>query len=59
MANMLELQKKCREARMVRDKELYEQQIMMGGQTDRWVYELYGLTEEEKVVKKREDGSGE
>ncbi len=50
--NMLELQKKLREARMERDKELYERQIkVVDAQIDRLVYELYGLTEEEiKVV---------
>ncbi len=53
MANMLELQKECREARMARDKELYERQIrIVDAQTDRLVYDLYGLTEGEiKVVK--------
>jgi len=60
MANMLELQKKHHEAKMEQNKELYERQIkMVDAQIDRLVYELYGLTEEEKVVKKREDGSGE
>ncbi|NQE45766.1 hypothetical protein C5S31_07080, partial [ANME-1 cluster archaeon GoMg2] len=50
--NMLELQKKYHEARMDRDKELYERQIkMVDAQIDRLVYDLYGLTEEEvKVV---------
>jgi len=50
--NMLELQKKHHEARMDRDKELYERQIkIVDAQIDRLVYELYGLTEEEvKVV---------
>ena len=54
--NMLELQKKYHEARMVRDKELYERQIkVVDAQIDRLVYDLYGLTEEEvKVV----EGSG-
>jgi hypothetical protein len=50
--NMLELQKKYHEARMDRDKELYERQIkVVDAQIDRLVYELYRLTEEEiKVV---------
>ena len=50
--NMLELKKKYHEARMGRDKELYERQIkIIDAQIDRLVYELYGLTEEEvKVV---------
>jgi len=50
--NMLELQKKYHEARMDRDKELYERQIkIVDAQIDRLVYDLYGLTEEEiKVV---------
>ena len=50
--NMLELQKKYHEARMERDKELYERQIrIVDAQIDRLVYDLYGLTEEEvKVV---------
>jgi hypothetical protein len=54
--NMLELQKKYHEARMERDRELYERQIkIVDAQIDRLVYELYGLTEEEvKVV----EGSG-
>jgi hypothetical protein len=49
---MLKLQKKYREARMERDKELYERQIrIVDAQIDRLVYDLYGLTEEEvKVV---------
>ena len=53
--NMLERQKKHHEARMERDKELYERQIkMVDVQIDRRVYDLYGLTEEEaKVVEKR------
>ncbi len=52
---MLELQKKHHDARMERDKELYERQIkIVGAQIDRRVYDLYGLTEEEiKVVEKR------
>jgi len=50
--NMLELQKKYHEARMDRDKELYERQIkIVDAQIDGLVYDLYGLTEEEvKVV---------
>jgi type I restriction-modification system DNA methylase subunit len=50
--NMLGLQKKHHEARMERDKELYERQIkIVDAQIDRLVYALYGLTEEEiKVV---------
>jgi len=50
--NMLELQKKYHEARMERDKELYERQIkLVDAQIDGLVYDLYGLTEEEiKVV---------
>ena len=49
---MLGLQKKYNEARMERDKELYERQIkIVDVQIDRLVYDLYGLTEEEvKVV---------
>jgi hypothetical protein len=46
--NMLELQKKYHDARMGRDKELYERQIkIVDAQIDRLVYDLYGLTEEE------------
>jgi len=50
--SMLELQKKYHEARMERDKELYERRIrIVDAQIDRLVYELYGLTEDEvKVV---------
>jgi len=50
--SMLELQKKYHEARMDRDKELYERQIkIVDAQIDQLVYDLYGLTEEEvKVV---------
>jgi len=49
---MLELQKKYHEARMERDKEIYERQIrIIDAQIDGLVYDLYGLTEEEvKVV---------
>ena len=52
--SMLELQKKHHEARMERDKELYERQIkIVDTQIDRLVYELYGLTEEEiEIVEK-------
>jgi hypothetical protein len=54
--SMVELQKKHHDARMGRDKELYERQIkIVDAQIDRRVYDLYGLTEEEaKVV----EGSG-
>ncbi len=46
--NMLELHRKKQEARMERDKELYERQIkIVDAQIDQVVYELYGLTEEE------------
>jgi len=49
--NMLELQKKYPNARMDRDKELYERQIkIVDAQIDRRVYDLYGLTEEEEKV---------
>jgi hypothetical protein len=49
--SMLELQKKHHEARMERDKKLYERQIkVVDTQIDRLVYDLYGLTEEEKKV---------
>jgi len=49
--NRLELQKKDHDARMERDKELYEQQIrIVDAQIDRRVYDLYGLTEEEVRV---------
>ena len=48
---MLELQNKYHEARMDRDKELYERQInIVDAQIDRLVYDLYGLTEEEMRV---------
>ena len=52
--NMLELQKKYHEARMERDKEIYERQIkIVDVQIDGLVYDLYGLTEEEiRMVKK-------
>lgn len=46
--NMLELQKKHHEARIERDKELFERQIkILDKQIDKLVYELYGLTDEE------------
>jgi Cys-tRNA synthase (O-phospho-L-seryl-tRNA:Cys-tRNA synthase) len=49
--SMLELQKKHHDARMERDKELYERQIkVVDAQIDRLVYDLYGLTEEEVGV---------
>jgi hypothetical protein len=49
--NMLEQQKKHHEARMERDKELYERQIkFVNSQIDRLVYYLYGLTEGEIEV---------
>ncbi len=49
--SMLELQKKYHEAKMERDKELYERQIrIVDAQIDRLVYDLYGLTEEEMEV---------
>nr|QNO49191.1 hypothetical protein CDCKMDEO_00036 [Methanosarcinales archaeon ANME-2c ERB4] len=49
---MLEIQKKYNEARMARDKELYEPPIkIVDAQIDRLVYDFYGLTEvETKVV---------
>ena len=51
---MFELQKKYHETRMDRDKELYERQIrIVDVQIDRLVYDLYGLTEEEVNVGKR------
>jgi len=52
--NMLELQKKYHDARMERDKELYERQIkMVDAQIDNRVYKLYGLTEDEiEIVEK-------
>jgi Tfp pilus assembly PilM family ATPase len=51
---MLELQKKYHEAKMERDKELYERQInFVDKQIDRLVYDLYGLTEEEiEIIEK-------
>jgi len=50
--NMLELQRKYHEARMERDKELYERQIqIVDKQIDKLVYELYGLNDDEiKVI---------
>jgi hypothetical protein len=52
---MLELQKKYPDARMERDKELYERQIKIAdAQIDKRVYDFYGLTEGEvKVVEER------
>ena len=45
---MLKLQNKYHDARMERDKELYERQIrIVDAQIDGVVYGLYGLTEEE------------
>jgi len=45
---MLELRKKYHEAKMDRDKELYERQIkIVDAQIDRRVYDLHGLMEEE------------
>ena len=45
---MLELQKKYHEARMERDKKLYEREIKIAdARIDRLVYDLYGLTEGE------------
>jgi len=43
--------KKYHDARMERDKELYERQIkVVDAQIDKLVYELYGLTGEEVEV---------
>jgi len=51
---MLELHKKHHDAKMERDKELYERQIkVVDAQIDQLVYELYGLTEEEVKVVER------
>ena len=48
---MLELQRKYHDARMDRDKELYERQIkIVDAQIDGLVYNLYGLMEEEVMV---------
>ena len=49
---MLKLQEKYHEARMERDKELYERQMpITDAQIDGLVYNLYGLTKgETKVV---------
>ena len=42
---MPELQKNYHDAKMERDKELYERQIrIVDTQIDRLVYDLYGLT---------------
>jgi len=52
---MLELRKKYHDARMDRDKELYERQItIVDAQIDRLVYDLYGLTEEEIEIVEKE-----
>jgi hypothetical protein len=49
--SMLELHKKKREAKMERDKELYDRQIKaVDAQINRLVYGLYGLTEEEIAI---------
>jgi len=56
---MLELQKKYHDAKMERDKELYERQIkIVDAQIDGLVYELYGLSEEEIEVVEGELASG-
>lgn len=48
---MLDLQKKYHDARIDRDKELYERQIkIVDAQIDRLVYELYGLSEKEREL---------
>ncbi|NQE51954.1 hypothetical protein C5S29_00075 [ANME-1 cluster archaeon GoMg3.2] len=54
VGTMLELQKKYHDARMERDKELYERQIkLVDAQIDGLVYDLYGLTDEEiEIVEK-------
>ena len=53
--SMLKLQKNYHDAKLERDKELYERQRMIiDTQIDRSVYDLYGLTEEEvKVVEEK------
>ncbi len=52
---MLELQKRYHEVRMEQDKELYERPIkIVDTEIDRFVYDLYGLTEEEGRVVERE-----
>jgi len=49
---MLGPQKKYHDARMARDKELYERQIrIVDAQIDKLVYVLYGLTEEVVIEK--------
>ena len=49
--SMLKQQKKYYDARVERDKELYERQIrIVDAQIDRLVYDLYGLTDVEVVV---------
>ena len=52
---MLKLQKKYRDARMERDKEIYERQIkIVDAQIDGLVHDLYGLTEEKiRVVEEK------
>ena len=48
---MLEIQKKYNEARMARDKELYEPPIkIVDAQIDRLICDLYRLTEAEMKV---------
>lgn len=45
---MIKLHERYHDAKMERDKELYERQIkIVDAQIDKLVYELYGLTEEE------------
>lgn len=51
---MLELHKKYHEAKIERDKELYERQIKIVDAQNKLVYELYGLTEEEIMVVEEE-----
>ena len=49
--NMLARQTKYHEARMERDKEIYERQMkIVDEQIDRLVYELYGLTDDEMKI---------
>jgi len=54
MEKKFELQKKHHDARMDRDKELYERQIkIVDAPIDRLVYDLYKRTEEEiEIVEK-------
>ena len=51
---VLELQKNYHDAKMERDKELYERQIrIVDAQIDGLVYDLYGLTDEEiKIIER-------